>query len=210
MKKETHTNALTLGFLTPFYDSIVNFLGFGNYFYRKIASQIDPQSRGSILDVGTGTANLALTIKRRCPKAKVIAVDPDENILKIARRKIQKEKIDINLVKAYAQKLPFNSGTFDWIVSSFVIHHIPKPFKKQAFLEMKRVLKPEGKILIIDFGQPKNILANLVTWLASFVEDVGPNRKGLIPMLLSESGFKDIKELDSKFGLISFYKARKA
>lgn len=209
MNKKDYTQALTLEFLTPWYDSIVNLFGFGKSFYTKIASHVDPDSRSSILDVGTGTANLAITIKRRSPKAEVVACDPDEKILKIAKRKIQKEKIDIKLVKALAQKLPFDNGSFDFVVSSFVIHHIPKPFKRQAFLEMRRVLKPHGTILIIDFGEPKNILANLVTWLASFIEDVGPNRNGLIPTLLTESGFKEICEVDNKFGLISFYKAIK-
>lgn len=210
MTKKDYTHALTLGFLTPFYDYIVGFFGFGEYFYTRIAKQIDPGNKGSILDVGTGTGNLAITIKRRCPKAEVTAVDPDENILKIAQRKIRKEKIDIKIVRAFAQKIPFDTGLFDFVVSSFVIHHIPKAFKKRSFLEMKRVLKQDGKILIIDFGEPKNILANFITYLASFIEDVGPNRKGLIPRLLAESGFKNVNEVDNKFGLISFYKARKA
>ena len=209
MNRKDHTQALTLGFLTPFYDSIVNFAGFGKYFYTKIASHIDPVSKASILDVGTGTANLAITLKKRSPKTKVTAVDPDEKILKIAQRKIQREKIDIKLIKAPAQKLPFDSGTFDFLVSSFVIHHIPKLFKKQAFLEMKRVLKPNGTVLLIDFGSPRNLPARFITYLASFIEDVGQNRMGFIPKTLREVGFKNVQEVESTLGLISFYKAKK-
>lgn len=209
MKQKDYTEALTLGFLTKWYDSIVNFLGFGQRYYAKAAGHIQPKDQDRILDIGTGTANLAIVIKRKYPKVKIIGVDPDKKILEIAKRKIKKEVLDIELVNAPAQKLPFPSESFDFVVSSLTIHHIPKMFKRESFLEMKRVLKKNGTILIVDFGIPKNLLANVISFMLSLIEDVGPNRKGLIPPTLNELGFKDVQEIESKFGLISFYKARK-
>ncbi|OGD89574.1 hypothetical protein A2693_02490 [Candidatus Curtissbacteria bacterium RIFCSPHIGHO2_01_FULL_40_12] len=209
MNKKDFTNALTLGFLTPYYDFITNFAGFGPAIYKKITDYISPKAGDKILDVGTGTANLAMTIKRKYPNLEVVGVDPDENILNIAKRKVAKEKLPIELLKGFAQQLPFRDNTFDFVVSSFVIHHIPKPFKKRAFIEMKRVLKKEGTAVIVDFGIPKNFFANIVILIFSLVEDVGPNRQGLIPRLLKEVGFRDVEEIGSKFGVVSFYRARK-
>src|SRR3990167_9729366 len=208
MNRKDHIKPLTVGFLTPFYDSVIKIFAFEK-FYQKIASLIPKDKAIHILDIGTGTANLAVAIKKRSPNAKILGIDPDEKILKIAKEKIQKEKLDIKLVKAFAQKLPLKSKSFDWVVSSFAIHHIPSDLKGQAFYEMYRVLRSGGTILIIDIGVPKNLLAKIAGGALSFFEAVGPNLRGFIPVGLKKAGFRDIKEIENKFGLISFYRARK-
>ena len=92
MNKEKHIKPLTLGFLTPFYDSIIKIFAFEK-FYQKIASQIPQNKTVHILDVGTGTANLAIAIKKRSPNAEILGIDPDEKILKIAKEKIQQKNL---------------------------------------------------------------------------------------------------------------------
>src|SRR3989344_1554199 len=142
MNRKDHIKPLTVGFLTPFYDSVIKIFAFEK-FYQKIASQIPPDKAIHILDIGTGTANLAIAIKKRSPKAKILGIDPDE------------------------------------------------------------------KILIIDIGEPKNLLAKITGTVFSLIESVGPNLRGFIPKALKEVGFYNVKEVESKFGLISFYRARK-
>src|SRR3990167_10836213 len=208
MNRKEYIKPLTVGFLTPFYDSIIKIFSFDK-FYQKIANKIPQDKTVHILDVGCGTANLAIAIKRRSPNAEISGIDPDERILKIAKEKIKKEKLDIKLVKAYAQKLPLREKSFDYVVSSFAVHHIPPNLKDQAFYEMYRVLRSGGTILIIDIGQPKNLLAKIAGVVFSLVEAVGPNLRGFIPKALKEVGFYNVKEVESKFGLISFYRARK-
>src|SRR3990167_455067 len=208
MNRKEHIQPLTVGFLTPFYDSIIKLFDFYK-FYQKIASQIPKDRKTHILDVGTGTANLAIVIKKRSPNAEILGIDPDEKILKIAKSKIKKEKLDIKFVKAFAQKLPFKKQSFDYVVSSFAIHHIPSHLKNQAFSEMYRVLRSGGTILIIDIGEPKNLLAKIAGTIFSLVEAAGPNLLGFITESLKESGFGDVEEIESKFGLVSFYRARK-
>src|SRR3989344_2361379 len=208
MNRKEHIQPLTVGFLTPFYDSIIKLFAFYK-FYQKIASQIPKDRKTHILDVGTGTANLAIAIKKRSPKAEILGIDPDGKILEIAKGKIRKEKLDIKLLKAFAQKLPFKKQSFDYVVSSFAIHHIPSHLKNQAFYEMHRVLRSGGTILIIDIGKPKNLPAKIAGTALSFFEAVGPNLWGYIPKALKEVGFDNVKEIESKFGLISFYKASK-
>lgn len=208
MNRKDHVKPLTVGFLTPFYDSIIKIFAF-NKFYQRIADQIPQNKKVDILDVGTGTANLAIAIKKKSPNAEILGIDPDEGILKIAKGKIKKEKLDIKLVKAFAQKLPFKKQSFDYVVSSFAIHHIPSHLKGQAFYEMYRVLRSGGTILIIDIGVPKNLPAKIAGTVFSLIESVGPNLRGYIPQALKEAGLRDVKEIESKFGLISFYRARK-
>ena len=208
MNRKDHIKPLTVGFLTPFYDSVIKIFAFEK-FYQKIASQIPQNKTVHILDVGCGTANLVIAIKKRSPKAEILGIDPDEKILKIAKGKIQKEKLDIKLVKAFAQKLPLKSKSFDWVVSSFAIHHIPSDLKGQVFYEMYRVLRSGGTILIIDIGVPKNLLAKIAGTVFSLIEAVGPNLRGFIPKALKEVGFYNVREVESKFGLVSFYRARK-
>lgn len=208
MNNKGHIKPLTVGFLTPFYDSVIKIFSFEK-FYTKIADQINPSSKASILDVGTGTANLAIAIKKRFPKVEILGIDPDEKILKIAKEKIKKEKLDIKLIRAFAQKLPFKKQSFNYVVSSFTIHHIPSHLKNQAFLEMYRVLKLGGTILIIDIGVPKNLPAKIAGTVFSLIEAVGPNLRGFIPKALKEVGFQNVLEIENKFGLISFYRAVK-
>ena len=208
MNRKDHIKPLTVGFLTPFYDSIIKIFAFEK-FYQKIASQIPQDKTVQILDVGCGTANLAIAIKKRSPNAEILGIDPDEKILKIAKEKLKKEKLDIKLVKAFAQKLPLKSKSFDYLVSSFAIHHIPSDLKSQAFYEMYRVLRSGGTILIIDIGVPKNLLAKIAGTVFSLIEAVGPNLRGFIPKALKEVGFYNVREVESKFGLVSFYRARK-
>ncbi|OGH21556.1 MAG: 16S rRNA (cytosine(1402)-N(4))-methyltransferase [Candidatus Levybacteria bacterium RIFCSPLOWO2_01_FULL_38_13] len=204
-----YTHALTLYFLTPLYDCVLKILGLGDAFYEQIISHIEPKDGDKILDVGTGTGNLAIAIKRKYPKTEVTGVDPDPKILKIARKKIKKSKIGIKIFKAAAQSLSFEDESFDFVVSSLVVHHIPRQVKKKAFLKMRRVLKENGTILIVDFGIPKNIFLYILVFILSLFEDVRPNMRGFIPHILKETGFRNIKEVENKFGIISFYKGKK-
>ncbi len=209
MRKKEYTEALTLGFLTRWYDLSINLFAFVKTYYSRIANYLNPKDSDRILDLGTGTANLAISIKRKHPRVRIVGVDPDEKILNIAKKKIRKENLDIKLERGLAQKLPFDDNYFDFVVSSFVIHHIPRPFKEKAFTEIKRVLKNGGTVLIVDFGQPKNIVSRFVSFIFSLFEDIGPAREGFIFKTLIKQGFKNVEEVESSWGMISFYKAKK-
>lgn len=89
--------------------------------------RLEPGKR--LLDVGCGTGTLALQVKEEHPKVDVIGLDPDSEILAIARRKAQRSGADIRFDLGYADRLPSEDSSFERVVSSLVFHHLPHETK---------------------------------------------------------------------------------
>ena len=103
-----------------------------------------------ILDVGTGTGNLAVEfLEKGC---QVIGLDPSVKLLKMAEQKVAEwnGRFEIRLCENPFLDIPFFSDTFHVIASTYAIHHITDDVKWLAIQEMKRVLRPDGRIIIGD------------------------------------------------------------
>lgn len=97
-----------------------------------------------ILDAGAGTGRLAIKMSKM--GAEVVALDVSEKMLEVLRKKIK-----IATVVGEVEKLPFEEGTFDWVVSAFLIVHLKDPAR---FLdEVYRVLKDGGRLLVTNINQ---------------------------------------------------------
>ncbi len=103
--------AMTYEFLTPYYDSILNVIGFGYGQREKIIRLLGLKNGNKLLDVGCGTGSLLIVAKKLHPEIDVVGVDIDEKILKIAKNKTQKENFKIKYIKTSADKLPFNDSS---------------------------------------------------------------------------------------------------
>ena len=103
-----------------------------------------------VLDIGTGTGNLAVQLLRR--GCTVIGLDPSVRLLRMAVSKVTESAgyFQIVLCQAPFLQIPFRAQTFDAIVSTYSIHHISDDTKRLAMREMKRVLKSKGRIVIGD------------------------------------------------------------
>ncbi|HEV2109825.1 MAG TPA: methyltransferase domain-containing protein [Gammaproteobacteria bacterium] len=107
----------------------------------------------SVLDVGCGTGSLAIAAKRDVgPAGAVFGIDASPEMLARARRKARKAGLEVTFQNAPAQALPFPDTRFDAVLSTIMLHHLPRPSRRQCVHEMKRVLKPGGQVLVVEFA----------------------------------------------------------
>lgn len=202
--------AFSFDFLTPFYDPITELIGFGRSFKEKVLELVELENGESLLDIGCGTGSLLITAKLKYSKSRIVGIDPDQTVLDIARKKISKSNIEVELIKAYGEELPFKPSTFDAVVSVLVFHHVPTEIKKQIIKEVYRVLKPKARFLLADFSKPKNLLWKILFKLAIFEEGryIQDNLNGRLPILLKEAGF-NVREVSNRFRGVQFLLATK-
>ncbi len=115
------------------------------------AMQLPKSAR--VLDVATGTADVAIAIADMHGDAEVIGLDPSANMLEVGRAKIGSYGDRIRLVCGDAQALPFPDAHFDGACISFGIRNVPDRAKGLA--EMRRVVKPGGRVVVLELGEPK-------------------------------------------------------
>ena len=107
----------------------------------------------TMLDVGCGTGTLAVAAGRRVgPDGRMFAIDAAPEMVAAARAKARKAGVEIDVQQATAQALPFAGGQFDLVTATLVLHHLPRPGRETCAREMARVLRPEGRVLAVDFA----------------------------------------------------------
>ena len=107
----------------------------------------------AVLDVGCGTGGLAIAAKRAVgPAGMVCGIDASPEMLARAERKAGKAGGAIVFKHAAAQALPFFDRQFDAALSTVMLHHLPRTGREQCLKEIGRVLKPRGRLLVVDFG----------------------------------------------------------
>jgi ubiquinone/menaquinone biosynthesis C-methylase UbiE len=114
------------------------------------------QSHHRVLDVGCGTGTLAVLIKRLYPSVDVIALDPDPKALARAQRKAERAAVSIRFDRGFADSLGYRDATFDRVFSSMMFHHLANDQKEKALYEIRRVLKPGGRLEFLDFSGPES------------------------------------------------------
>jgi ubiquinone/menaquinone biosynthesis C-methylase UbiE len=114
------------------------------------------QSGESVLDVGCGTGTLAL-IAKQCVgvTGRVCGIDPSVQMIARARRKAAHRGLAINFQPGVIEQLAFPDRTFDVVLSTFMMHQVPDDVKRQGLAEIARVLKPGGRVLVVDTRRPE-------------------------------------------------------
>lgn len=108
-----------------------------------------------ILDVATGTADLAIAAAKALPEAQIIGVDISEGMLEVGRKKLKSSHPDknIELLTGDSEHLPFNDNHFDAITCAYGVRNFQN--LEAGLADMHRVLRPGGKIAILEFSHPK-------------------------------------------------------
>jgi len=142
--------------IAPWYDFLNHFLSLGiDVLWRKKAIRMLWASQPKlILDVATGTADLAIEATRQLAPEKVVGVDIAGEMLEIGREKIAKRQLSqiIQLQLADSENLPFPDNSFDAVTVAFGVRNFENLEKGLA--EMQRVLKPKGKLVVLEFSKP--------------------------------------------------------
>ncbi|WP_068247830.1 bifunctional demethylmenaquinone methyltransferase/2-methoxy-6-polyprenyl-1,4-benzoquinol methylase UbiE [Hydrotalea flava] len=139
------------------YDFLNRFLSGGiDIIWRKKAiQQLKTLQPKIILDVATGTADVALMTYARLHPEKIIGIDISEGMLDLGRQKIEKLGLSqkIILQKGDSENIEFDNNSFDAITVSFGVRNFENLLK--GLQEMHRVLKPGGKLVILEFSKPR-------------------------------------------------------
>ncbi len=137
------------------YDFLNHFLsaGIDIRWRKKVRRMLAPQSPKKILDVATGTADLAIELSKLKPEA-ITGVDIADGMLEIGRKKISKKGLDnmISLQTGDAENLAFEDNTFDAVVVAFGVRNYEN--LQKGLKEMCRVMKPGGTVAILEFSRP--------------------------------------------------------
>ncbi|MCO5985709.1 methyltransferase domain-containing protein [Actinoallomurus spadix] len=214
MTERTFTPALGRFAPTRFYDAVVA-LTRERLWRSLLAMHVAPRPGDVIVDVGCGTGSTALLISRVEPGARIVGVDPDERVLAVARRKADAAGAAVDWRAGMGDALAetVGDGPADTVVSSLVLHQCPLTMKRAVLASMHEVLRPGGKLVIADYGLQRTRsmrLAFRAVQLADGREDTRPNADGVLPRLMSEAGFRDVRETEvvpTVSGSISVYVA---
>jgi ubiquinone/menaquinone biosynthesis C-methylase UbiE len=168
---------------------------------------------GHVVDVGAGTGTLAIAIALARPDVTVTAVDGDPEILALAQAKPGAE--GVRWRGGLADDLPVGAATADAVVSSLVLHHLDLSTKQRALTQMRRVLRPGGRLHIADWGRPATPLLRASFFVLQVLDGFDGTRDhaaGRIPALVRAAGFADVhvhRRLRTAWGTLELIAASK-
>ena len=218
--------------ISPKYDHLNHLLSFNidKLWRRKTAKVVAKSQPKTILDLATGTADLAIALAKHNPQTHIVGMDFSEKMLEIGKTKIRKQghenQIELRLGNVAA--LPFDDNSFDAVTVAFGVRNFEE--LGQGLSEIRRVLKPDGQVVILEFSMPeefpmkqlyrfyfKRILPNIgrlvskdpnaYTYLPHSVEYFP--KPELFLQLLSEKGFGNGTKRHLSFGIVTLYETEK-
>lgn len=215
METPTFIPALGYDFLSEYYDLTIKLTMPEKQFRNKLVGFVNPLSGESILEFGFGTAQNLILLKQRMSEARIQGVDIDPKIKSIAEYKLRKQKLDVPLHLYDGTTLPFADNSFDKIFSSLVFHQLEKSTKLNCLKELHRVLKPNGTLIIGDWGKAKSKWMRFSFYAVQLLDGfktTNDNVNGLIPEYISQAGFQQVSEvgyINTAIGTYSYYQALK-
>jgi ubiquinone/menaquinone biosynthesis C-methylase UbiE len=166
--ESVHTKGLVLHSQARYYDLLAWLLTLGREraFRERLVELARLQQGEAVLDVGCGTGTLAIAAKKRVGHSgTVVGIDASREMIELSQRKAKRAGVEVRFETAIVEALPFSDASFDVVFSTLMLHHLPRPAREQCAREIRRVLKPGGRVLAVDFATParqrKGLLARL-------------------------------------------------
>lgn len=217
--------------IAPTYDRLNHLLSMNvdRLWRRRTVRIVAGQSPAAVLDVATGTGDLALALARKLPGARICGVDLSAEMLKVAAEKLAGKGFpQIELSQGDAEHLDFGDATFDAVTVAFGVRNfedIPAGLR-----EMHRVLRPGGIIAILELATPRNRAFGAIyngyshTVLPRIGGMVSSNAKAYeylpasvdefpsperFTVMMQEAGFRDCRWRSQSFGIATIFTALK-
>lgn len=207
--------ALGYNWLTRFYDLAIKITMPEKKFRNRLIDYLNPQTGEQILEFGFGTGQNLIIANKQGKRTNFTGLDIDPKVKYISKKKFKKLDMEIKLDLYDGQVFPYDDKRFDKVFSSLVFHQLDKKTKLSSLKEIHRVLKPNGVLIIGDWGKAKSKLMRILFYSVQILDGfdtTADNIKGLIPDYMVEAGFKEVAELsylNTKIGSYCFYKGRK-
>jgi demethylmenaquinone methyltransferase/2-methoxy-6-polyprenyl-1,4-benzoquinol methylase len=134
----------------------INSFGLDKGWRRKAVAALELIPGHKVLDLATGTGDLAIEIAKTLPTVEVVGLDPSKEMLAIGQRKVEAAGLGerVKMIDGDAQALPFEDKSFDRVTIAFGIRNVPD--RKKALLEIHRVLRPNGRLVILELSEPQD------------------------------------------------------
>jgi ubiquinone/menaquinone biosynthesis C-methylase UbiE len=155
----------------------------------------------SCLEVGCGTGTLTLAARQRIgPAGRAAGIDVIPGMIDRCRDKAARAALDISFQVGSIDAIPFPAGEFDAVVGSFMIFHMSEPVRRRGIAEIHRVLKPGGRLLLLDMALPEEPASRVVAralfggMLQHEVQELKP--------VLEASGYNDVELGRARFRVL--------
>jgi ubiquinone/menaquinone biosynthesis C-methylase UbiE len=204
------THGVLIEWLAPVYDPMCRVVGAGMALRRRTVALAGLSLGNRVLDVGCGTGVLTrLAAETVGPQGAAIGIDPGPTMIGIARHKAARIHSQARFELGIIEALDFADDSFDAVLCSFVFHHLPADLKRAGLREVRRVLNPGGRFLLVDFDTTRP-LARAVFALFRLMPGAEVLRAAGDPVpLLREAGFEEVAVAGSWRATATFWIARK-
>lgn len=208
------TPALGRPELTRLYDLAIRLLTREQHWRAELLRRVAPRGGETILDVGCGTGTFAILLKQAAPEARVIGLDPDPSVLRIAAAKAEKAGAAIEWRQGFAHDAAAFDRSVDKAVSSLVFHQVPLAGKRTGVAAMFQAVRSGGEVHVADYArQPGGLmrmLFRLTVQMADGTADTQPNADGALETILADLTGKAIQAeavVRTATGAISLFRA---
>jgi ubiquinone/menaquinone biosynthesis C-methylase UbiE len=157
-----------------------------------------PPAPSIVVDIGCNTGSVAIALARRAPQLRVVGVDADPDMLGRANAKLARSGpgATVDWMEGRAERLPCADASTDVALLSLVLHHLAPAGKDAALSEARRVLRPGGRLVVADWGRPRDPLTSVGFLALQLIDGFATTREhraGRLAQRIEHAGLGDLR-----------------